>query len=61
MGEPAARECAPLAGPANAGEKRGQVESMEPGNTIPVFSDVPVLPNKLCRTGVQNEAEQCPK
>ena len=32
-GKPASRECAPLAGPANAGEKRGQVESMEPENT----------------------------
>ena len=36
-GMPASRECAPLAGPANAGEKRGQVESMEPENTIPDF------------------------
>ena len=45
-------------------EKRSEVESMEPGNTIPVFPDLPGLPNKLCRTGVSRECgkgNRCPK
>ena len=45
---------APLAGPATAGKKRGQVESEKhgTGKYIPVLPVFPVLPNTLSRTGV---------
>ena len=45
--KPASRECAPLAGPANAGEKRGQFGKYGTGKYHPR------LPNALCGHGVQ--------
>ena len=47
----------PLAGPANAGEKSGKLET---GECIPVFTDFPVLSKNL-HTAVQNEGDWCPK
>ena len=49
----------PLRG--NGKREKGPSGKYETGKYIPVFSDLPVLPNKLCRQCVQNEVNRCPK
>ena len=42
-------------------EKREKREKYGTGKYIPVFPVLPKLSNKLCRQGVQNELDWCPK